>query len=346
MIQRDHDVDETAVRLVTAEAEPAEPARQFENVLRPTRFAEYIGQQQIKDTLFIAMDAAKKRSEPLEHILLHGSPGLGKTTLATVITNEMNVGLRVTSGPAIEKQGDLASLLTNLKENDVLFIDEIHRLRPVVEELLYAAMEDYALDIMIGKGVSARSMRLNLPRFTLIGATTKASLLSSPLRARFGHVFKFEFYTLEELGEIVQRSAKLLNCELERDACELIAKSSRATPRIANRLLRRVRDMAAVRDNVRISAPLVSETLELLGIDPLGLDRTDRELLRTIIEKFHGGPVGLSTLAAALSEEQETLEDMYEPYLLQLGLLERTHRGRIATRRAAEHLHLPSPFLS
>lgn len=311
---------------------------QFDNTLRPKVLAEYIGQVEIKKNLGISIKASSNRGEALEHVLLHGPPGLGKTTLANIIASEMGVNIKITSGPALEKQGDLASIITNLQEGAVLFIDEIHRLRPAIEEVLYTAMEDFGLDIIIGKGPSARSMRLSLPRFTLIGATTKMSLLSSPLRDRFGHVYKLEFYSIEDIQEIIMRSARILKCQITEEAAMLLACSSRQTPRIANRLLRRVRDFAEVKGIVEIDGRIVQESLEALNVDKLGLDRTDREILQTIIEKFDGGPVGLTTIAASIAEDQATLEDIYEPYLLQLGFLDRTSRGRIATKRAYEHL--------
>lgn len=345
MIQRDKQfvdkVNDGGSVVLRPVLEDAPAAVQFENTLRPRSLSEYTGQDLIKKNLSISIDAAKSREEPLEHVLLHGPPGLGKTTLASILASEMGTSLKITSGPALEKQGDLASILTNMKDHEVLFIDEIHRLRPVIEEVLYTAMEDYCLDLMIGKGPSARSMRLNLPKFTLIGATTKLNMLSSPLRARFGHVFKFELYSLGDIEAILRRSAKILECRIDDDACSMLARSSRQTPRVANRLLRRVRDYAAHKGLAVITEQVASETLESLGVDMLGLDRTDIDLLKVIIEKFRGGPVGLSTMAAALCEEQETIEDIYEPYLLQLGFLERTARGRIATPHAYTHLGLP-----
>ncbi|MFA7278179.1 MAG: Holliday junction branch migration DNA helicase RuvB [Candidatus Gracilibacteria bacterium] len=339
MIKRDAQFDPETFDTVLAPALEENPqAQQFENTLRPKILDEYIGQQAIKKNLQISMDASKSRNEPLEHVLLYGPPGLGKTTLANILAKEMGVNIKITSGPALEKQGDLASILTNMKDFEVLFIDEIHRLKPAIEEVLYTAMEDYCLDLMIGKGPSARSMRLSLPRFTLIGATTKLNMLSSPLRSRFGHIFKFELYSTEDIQDILYRSSKILECELTDEAAEILARSSRQTPRIANRLLRRVRDFAAHKQASVITAEIAHETLKALGVDQLGLDRVDIELLKIIIEKFEGGPVGLNTLSAALFEEQETIEDIYEPYLLQLGFLERTSRGRIATKHAYEHL--------
>ncbi len=311
---------------------------QFENQLRPKVLANYIGQNNIKNNLSIAIKAAKKRNEPLDHVLLHGSPGLGKTTLAHIIANEAGVNIKITSGPALEKQGDIASIISNLQENDVLFIDEIHRLKPVVEEVLYTAMEDFGIDIVIGKGPSARNMRINLPRFTLIGATTKLSLISSPLRARFGNVFKLQFYSDDEIEEIILRSAKILGCKLDDMIAGVLAKSCRKTPRIANRLLKRVRDYADVKNNSVIDLNVLALTLKAIGVDEIGLDNTDREILSVIMQKFRGGPVGLNTLAAAISEEEATIEDIYEPFLIQLGFLERTARGRIVTKRAYRHL--------
>ncbi|MBI2464349.1 Holliday junction branch migration DNA helicase RuvB [Candidatus Peregrinibacteria bacterium] len=309
--------------------------------LRPKNLEEYIGQTEIKKNLSIFMQAAKKRKEALEHVLLSGPPGLGKTTLANIIAREMGVHIKITSGPALEKQGDLAAIITNLQEGDVLFIDEIHRLKPVIEEILYSAMEDFCIDIIIGKGPSARSMRLSLPRFTLIGATTKLNMLSAPLRDRFGNIFTLQFYKNEEIEKILQRSSHILACKLTKEAMIHLSKTSRQTPRIANRLLRRIRDYAEVHNMEIIDETATNETLDSLGVDILGLDHADRHILQTIIEKFHGGPVGLNTISAAISEEQGTIEDIYEPFLLKLGFLERTPRGRIVTKRAYQHLKLP-----
>ena len=317
-----------------------EDSKQFDLTLRPRTLDEYVGQIDIKKNLVVSMKAAKKRKEPVEHILLYGPPGLGKTTLANIVAHEMGVSIKTTAGPAIEKQGDLASILSNLEENDVLFIDEIHRLKTNVEEILYAAMEDYALDIIIGKGPATRSMRINLPKFTLIGATTKAGSLSSPLRERFGHIYKLDFYTEEEIESIIKRSAKILNVSIEDDAVKKIAQRSRRTPRIANRLLKRVRDFAEVEDKSVIDLELAQKSLKTIGVDVIGLDRTDRKILLTIIEKFSGGPVGLNTIAAATAEETETIEDLYEPYLMQIGFLDRTNRGRIVTPNAYAHLKI------
>lgn len=317
-----------------------EKERQIEQSLRPVLLSEYVGQTEIKNNLGYLMESARIRQEPLDHILLHGPPGLGKTTLANIVAKEIKANLKVTSGPALEKQGDIASIITNLKENDVLFIDEIHRLRPPVEEMLYSAMEDFAIDIMIGKGPAAKSMRLKLPRFTLIGATTKVSMISSPMRDRFGVVYKLQFYSIDEIKEVVLRSANKLRIKVDAPAADLIAKSSRQTPRIANRLLRRVRDYSVVHKQKTVDLHSVAACLALMGIDKLGLEETDRHLLMTIINNFHGGPVGLSSLSAATSDDESTIEDVYEPYLLQLGMLERTNRGRIATTRAYHHLNL------
>jgi len=308
--------------------------------LRPRKLNEYIGQKKVKENLTIFIEAAKKRNEALDHVLLYGPPGLGKTTLSSIIASELGVNIRVTSGPAIEKPGDLAAILTNLGNYDVLFIDEIHRLNRSVEEILYPAMEDYALDIIIGKGPSARSIRLDLPKFTLIGATTRAGLLTSPLRDRFGVINKLEMYATNELKLIVERSAKILNVEIENDASEEIARRSRGTPRIANRILKRVRDFAQVKGEGSITKEIANMSLDALEIDPIGLDGVDRNLLFSIIDKFAGGPVGLDTLAATTGEEANTIEDVYEPYLLQLGFINKTPRGRIATKLAYDHFGL------
>ena len=308
--------------------------------LRPQTLSEYIGQQKAKGNLSIFIEAAKMRKEPLDHVLLHGPPGLGKTTLSGIIANEMGVNIRITSGPAIEKPGDLAALLTNLNENDILFVDEIHRLNRSVEEILYPAMEDYAIDIIVGKGPSANSIRLDLPKFTLIGATTRAGQLSAPLRDRFGVTLRLELYTPEELCLIVTRSAGILGVPIEEDGALEIAKRSRGTPRIANRMLRRVRDFAQVTAGGVITRRVADEALSALEVDYLGLDAVDRRMLHSIIENYGGGPVGLDTLAATINEESVTLEDVYEPYLMQMGFLTRTPRGRCVTRKAYEHLGL------
>lgn len=311
--------------------------------LRPKTLREYIGQEKAKENLSVFIEAARKREEALDHVLLHGPPGLGKTTLAGIIAQEMGAGIRITSGPAIEKPGDLAALLTNLNEGDILFVDEIHRLNRSVEEILYPAMEDYALDIIVGKGPSANSIRLDLPKFTLIGATTRAGQLSAPLRDRFGVTLRLELYTPEELSRIVTRSAGILNVEIEPDGAYEIARRSRGTPRIANRMLRRVRDFAQVKADGVITAAVADEALCALEVDQLGLDSVDRRMLGAIIDHYNGGPVGLETLAATIGEEAVTLEDVYEPYLMQLGFLTRTPRGRCATRLAYEHLGLKAP---
>ncbi|MGI5907593.1 MAG: Holliday junction branch migration DNA helicase RuvB [Christensenellales bacterium] len=311
---------------------------QIEYSLRPRTMAEFIGQEKVKEKMHICIEAARLRDEPLEHLLFYGPPGLGKTTLSTIVANEMGVNIRVTSGPAIERQGDLAAILTNLAPGDVLFIDEIHRLNPNVEEILYPAMEDYSLDIIIGKGPSARSLRLELPRFTLVGATTRAGLLTAPLRDRFGMVNRLELYSPEELGIIVERSAGILDIRIEREGAVEIARRARGTPRIANRLLRRVRDFAQIRADGVITRDVADAALRLNEVDELGLDNEDRRLLLAIVDKFGGGPVGLDTLSAATGEEATTIEDVYEPYLLQLGFIQKTPRGRMATRLAYGHL--------
>lgn len=313
----------------------------IEKGLRPESLDQYVGQSKAKNNLKIFIEAAKSRNEPLDHVLFYGPPGLGKTTLATIIAHEMGVHIKVTSGPAIEKPGEMAAILNNLAENDILFIDEIHRLNRQVEEVLYPAMEDYSIDIMIGKGQGARSIRLDLPKFTLVGATTRAGLLTAPLRDRFGVIYKLEFYTVDELKQIIIRSAGLLNVEIDEKGATELARRSRGTPRLANRLLKRVRDFAQVKYDGVITEDVANLALDLLEVDKLGLDKGDRSILETMIDKFDGGPVGLDTLAAALGEDSGTLEDVYEPYLIQNGLLQRTPRGRIATRLAYEHLGVP-----
>jgi len=313
----------------------------IENSLRPRSLQDFTGQQQAREHLAIGIEAARQRSEALDHVLLYGPPGLGKTTLAQIVANEMGSSFRSTAGPAIEKRGDLAAILTNLSESDVLFIDEIHRLHPAVEEILYPAMEDFQIDIIIGEGAGARSIKIDIPQFTLVGATTRTGLLTSPLRARFGIIQRLDFYDQANLVKILLRSAEILAVEMDKQGAEEIARRSRGTPRIANRLLRRVRDFAQVKGKGRVSMEIASEALELMNVDRNGLDDIDRRILLTIIEKFNGGPVGLSTISAAISEEKDAIEDICEPYLIQMGFLHRTPRGRIATRSAYDHLGIP-----
>ena len=316
---------------------------QYEAGLRPRTLDDYIGQDRIRENLHVSIAAARQRGDALDHVLLYGPPGLGKTTLACVIANELGVTIRPTAGPVIEKAGDLAAMLTNLQEREVLFIDEIHRMAPAIEEILYPAMEDYEIDIMIGQGPGARSVKIPVPRFTLIGATTRTGLLTSPLRARFGIVHRLDFYTERDINEIVRRSARILNVPMDEAAASEIARRSRGTPRVANRLLRRVRDYAEVRADGRVTVDVAGKALQLLEVDEHGLDEVDRRLLKTIIDKFDGGPVGVGSIAAAMSEERDAIEEIYEPFLLQIGFLDRTPRGRVATPRAYQYFGLSSP---
>ncbi|MDB5185947.1 MAG: ruvB [Candidatus Saccharibacteria bacterium] len=331
-------------RIVTTSSTPDDVTEvELEVTLRPKDFANYIGQERLKQNLQLAISAAKKRGEPLDHVLLYGPPGLGKTTMASVIAHEMDATIRITSGPAIERAGDLASLLTNLQDGDILFVDEIHRLNRSVEEILYSAMEDFKLDIMLGKGPSARSLRLDLPKFTIIGATTRAGALAAPLRDRFGMVHRLEFYNPEEIHKIIERAAQILNVQIHPEAAQALATRARLTPRIANRLLKRVRDYADVNGDGIIDANISTQALGLLEVDELGLDPSDRMILTAIIDNYDGGPVGVETLAALTAEERSTIEDFYEPYLMQIGLLERTSRGRKVTHKAYKHLGKAKP---
>lgn len=333
-------MSESPNRLINPQSQNDE---RLDSALRPRSLDDLIGQERVKENLKILIAAARQRGEPLDHVLFYGPPGLGKTSLAHILANEMGVNIKITSGPAIERPGDLAAILTNLRAGDVLFIDEVHRLGRAIEEVLYPAMEDFALDIVIGKGPSARSIRLKLPHFTVTGATTRLALVTAPLRARFGAVYRLDFYDFPAMQAIVSRAARVLAVEADLPGIDEIARRGRGTPRVALRLLRRVRDFAEVRGNGVITQAVAHEALDLLEVDVLGLDDLDRRVLRTIIEKYHGGPVGLSTIAASISEEQDTIMDVVEPYLLQMGFLERTPQGRLATRQAYEHLQLPVP---
>ena len=339
MIEREEAIEDG--RIASEAAEPLEAV--FEIGLRPQTLQEFVGQAPLKENLSVLIEASKHREEPLEHVLLYGNPGLGKTTLAHIISREMGANIRVTSGPALERTGDLAAVLSNMRKGDVLFIDEIHRLNKTIEEILYPAMEDFALDLVVGKGPTARTLRLALEKFTIIGATTRLSLLSSPLRDRFGATYHLNFYEENDIANILERSARLLNVEIDIPSIRLLSSRSRRTPRIANRLLRRIRDFAQVRASGQITPNVAEQALLMLDIDQAGLDQVDRLLLQTIIDKFNGGPVGLSTLAASTQEEIETIEDIYEPFLLQLGLLQRTPRGRMATDHAYRHLGRTPP---
>jgi len=317
--------------------------KSFEQSLRPQTLRQYIGQQKVKDNIDISIQAARKRKEALDHVLLYGPPGLGKTTLATIISNELNVNIRTTSGPVIEKRGDLAAILTNLKPNDVLFIDEIHRLHPAIEEILYPAMEDFYLDLVIGEGPGARSIKMPLPKFTLVGATTRAGLLTAPLRGRFGIIHRLEFYTSQDLRVIVLQSARTLGVAIDEEGALEIASRSRGTPRIANRLLRRVRDYAEVKGDGQVTRSVAIDALTMMDVDTYGFDEIDRKLMLTILEKYNGGPVGVGSLSAAINEDEDAIEDIYEPYLIQIGFLDRTPRGRMATRKAFEHFRISLP---
>jgi holliday junction DNA helicase RuvB len=334
----DHELAHTLLNPI-----PFSEEKSFEQSLRPQALNQYIGQQKVKDNIEISIQAARKRRESLDHVLLYGPPGLGKTTLASIISNEMGVNIRTTSGPVIEKRGDLAAILTNLKPNDVLFIDEIHRLHPAIEEILYPAMEDFYIDIVIGEGPGARSIKMPLPRFTLVGATTRAGLLTAPLRGRFGIIHRLEFYGSEDLRIIVNQSAQILGVDIDSEGALEIASRSRGTPRIANRLLRRVRDYAEVKADGRINRPIAMDALKMMDVDTYGFDEIDRKLMLTILEKYNGGPVGVGSLSAAISEDEDAIEDIYEPYLIQIGFLDRTPRGRMATRKAFEHFKISLP---